>query len=141
MNTLFLLDTNVLAEPLKATPDGNVLASLVRYGTDCAVPAPVWHELYYGMRRLSNGRKRTMIKEFLETTVSGHLPVIPYDEAAAQVHGEFRAELEKQGRTLSFVDGQIGAIAVARRLTLVTRNTRDFQDIPGLKLQCWHAGG
>ena len=138
MTAGYLLDTNVLAEPLKAAPDRHVLAALERHGADCAVPAPVWHELYYGMLRLPAGHKRSMIRAFLEETVAGHLPILPYDEHAARVHGEFRAKLEKTGRTLPFIDAQIAAIALTRQFTLITRNQRDFQDIPGLSIACWH---
>ena len=138
MTSNYLLDTNVLAEPLKAVPDAGVLAALERHSADCAVPAPVWHELCFGMLRLPAGSKRTMIRAFLEETVAGHLPILPYDAQAARLHGEFRAKLEKLGRPLPFVDAQIAAIAITRQLILVTRNTRDLRDIPGLRIQCWH---
>ena len=53
MRAGYLLDTNVLAEPLKAAPDPHVLAALEQYGADCAVPAPVWHELHFGVGLLA----------------------------------------------------------------------------------------
>jgi tRNA(fMet)-specific endonuclease VapC len=56
---------------------------------------------------------------------------------AARVHAEFRAQLEKTGITLSFVDSQIAAIAIVNGLTLVTRNVTDYQAIPHLKMENW----
>ncbi len=41
------------------------------------------------------------------------------------------------GQPLPFVDGQIAAIAMAHGLTLITRNTRDFAAIKGLRLANW----
>lgn len=138
MSPVYLLDTSVLAEPLKINPDVDVLAALDRHGSDCAVPAPVWHELYFGMLRLPAGRKRTMIRTFLEETIAVNLPILPYDEQAAHLHGEFRAALEKKGHVPTFVDAQIAAIAISQQLKLVTRNIRDFRHIPGLRIECWH---
>lgn len=43
------------------------------------------------------------------------------------------------GHSLPFVDGQIAAIAMTYGLTLITRNTKDFADIPDLRLENWFA--
>jgi len=51
-----------------------------------------------------------------------------------------RARLSLDGRTPSFVDGQIAAITVTNGLVLVTRNTSDFEMYSGLELATWHAG-
>jgi tRNA(fMet)-specific endonuclease VapC len=63
--------------------------------------------------------------------------VLPYDAAAARIHAELRSTCERTGRRLPFVDGQIAAIAMTHGLTLVTRNTKDFAEITGLRLQNW----
>ena len=41
------------------------------------------------------------------------------------------------GNNIPFVDGQIAAIAMAQGLILVTRNTKDFQAIEGLRQINW----
>ncbi|PMY00533.1 VapC toxin family PIN domain ribonuclease, partial [Pseudomonas sp. GW460-13] len=41
------------------------------------------------------------------------------------------------GFTLPFVDGQIASVAIAHGLTLVTRNTKDFSELTGLRLANW----
>ena len=80
--------------------------------------------------------RRDAIGRFLLEVV-GHLPVLPYDGPAARIHAELRAQREQTGQTLPFVDGQIAAIAMAHGTTLVTRNTRDFAGLSGLRLVNW----
>jgi len=45
-----------------------------------------------------------------------------------------------QGRTPPCIDGQLAAIAIVNRLTLVTRNTNDFADVGGLTMENWCEG-
>ena len=71
---------------------------------------------------------------------SGHL-LLPYDSEAARWHAVERARLGRAGLTPAFVDSQIAAIAATRNLTLVTRNTRDFECFDGVRLDNWFATG
>ncbi len=65
------------------------------------------------------------------------LIVLPYDQAAADWYAKERARLQRQGLTCTYADGEIAAIAVTKKLTLVTRNTQDFQNFQNLALQNW----
>ncbi len=132
----WLLDTNVLSEAVRMQPNAGVMDKLARHQVELAVPAPVWHELRYGWRRMPDGQRKDAIGRYLQEVVA-ELPVLPYDAGAARVHAELRADLERSGRSLPFVDGQIAAIAVVQGLTLVTRNVRDFSEIPGLRWVDW----
>jgi tRNA(fMet)-specific endonuclease VapC len=133
----YLLDTNVLSEPLMARPDNAVLERLKRFEGELATATPVWHELVFGCRRLAQSKKRSAIERYLEEVVLATLAIIPYDLAAATWHGEERARLAGAGRTPSFVDGQIAAIAHVHDLVLVTRNTSDFKPFRGIKIENW----
>lgn len=132
----WLLDSNVLSEAVRERPHPGVMDKLARHSAELAVPAPVWHELRYGWLRMPDGRRKDAIGRYLQEVVAS-LPVLPYDGAAARIHAELRAELERAGRPLPFADGQIAAIAIAQGLTLVTRNARDFDAIPGLRRADW----
>ena len=137
MSALYLLDTNVLSEPLRPAPNAGVLAGLERSGGALCTAAPVWTELVFGLRRLPASRKRDIVREYLYEVVRPAMEVLPYDEAAAEWHGEERARLEKLGRPPSFVDGQVAAIAKVRGLTLVSRNVSDYAAFAGLRVENW----
>lgn len=132
----WLLDTNILSEAIRPLPDSTVMVNLARYEGELALPAPVWHELRYGWLRMPDGQRKDIIGRYIQDVVAA-LPVLAYDAPAARIHAELRSSCERSGRALPFVDGQIAAIAMTHGLTLVTRNTRDFTDIAGLRLDNW----
>jgi len=96
-----------------------------------------WHELHYGVRRLPRGKRKAELEAFLEEVILPTIPTLPYDERAATRHAEERARLEKLGKTPSFVDGQIAAIAMTHALPVVTANPRDFRGFKGLSVLNW----
>jgi tRNA(fMet)-specific endonuclease VapC len=126
-----------VSAPVSKTPDAAILERLDERGPECAIAAPVWHELTYGCRRLPKGKRRAALEAYLRDVVRGSFPILPYDEAAATWHGEERARLEALGRPAPFVDGQIAAIAHVRGLVLATTNDRDFVHFKGLTIQNW----
>jgi tRNA(fMet)-specific endonuclease VapC len=65
------------------------------------------------------------------------MPVLPYDAAASEYHAIERARLERIGRTPSFADGQIAAIAHTNDLILVTINLNDFGGFQDLRVESW----
>jgi len=134
----YLLDTNVLWEPLKTSPQKSVLKLTQHHQHEIVTAAPVWHELFYGCQRLPVSRKREILETFLQTVLKPNMTILPYDERAAEWHAKERARLTSMGQMPSFVDGQIAAIAMVNGLVLVTRNTSDFKKFNDLKLENWH---
>jgi len=65
------------------------------------------------------------------------LIILPFDQAAADWYAKERARLQRQGKTCAYANGEIAAIAVTQKLTLVTRNTQDFENFQKLVLQNW----
>jgi tRNA(fMet)-specific endonuclease VapC len=135
----FLLDTTIVSAPIAKDPNRRVVKKLAQEGADCAIAAPVWHELVYGASRLPTGRRRTALEEYLHGVVRSSLPILPYDDAAAEWHGRQRARLEEDGRTPPFVDAQIAAIAFVHGLVLVTANPKDFKGFVDLETADWTA--
>ncbi len=134
----YLLDTNVISESIKTQPSKPVLKKLEQHQHEIATAAPVWHELQYGCLRLPVSRKREIIQSFLKDVLRPGMIILPYDEKAASWHAKERARLSALGKTPSFVDGQVAAIARINGLILVTRNTSDFNQFSEMKIQNWH---
>ena len=60
----YLLDTNVLSESVKTSPQNTVLKSIKRHQHEIVTAAPVWHELYFGCQRLPASRKRQILETY-----------------------------------------------------------------------------
>lgn len=133
---LWLLDTNTISELGRLHPSRQVVQRFTEEAQAAAVPAMVWQELWFGVLRLPAGRRREELSQFVQS-VAGSLPKLPYTEATAREHAQLRATLAGRGRIVSEPDAHIAAVALAQGLTLVTRNTRDFEGLPGLRLANW----
>jgi tRNA(fMet)-specific endonuclease VapC len=59
--------------------------------------------------------------------------VVPFDAVAAAVFEELVAQRVRVGT----MDLRIAAIALSRRMVIVTRNTSDFRKVPGLQIEDW----
>lgn len=140
MTLRYLLDTSIVSLPMSRTPNPRIVKRLEAHGHECAIAAPVWHELMYGCRRLARGRRREALESYLHDVVRASFPILPYDETAAAWHGYERARLEGLGRPVPFIDGQIAAIAQVNGLVLVTVNVKDFARFKDLEVTNWAAG-
>lgn len=138
MTLRYLLDTNVVSEPVRPLPNRAVMRLLRLHQEEIATATLVWHELLFGCLRLPESKKRHTITTYLEYVVKPHVPLLDYNEIAATWHAKERTRLVVAGQTPAFVDGQIAAIAYANNLTLVTNNTSDFENFSNLKLENWH---
>ena len=137
MTLRFLLDTNVLSEPLRSRPSPDVLEKLHTHAREICTSTIVWHELRYGARRLAEGQRKAVIEKYLDEVVGATLPLLPYDANAAAWHADERARLEKKGLTRPFVDGMIAAVAAVHGLVLVTNNLADYAGYEGLEVTNW----
>jgi tRNA(fMet)-specific endonuclease VapC len=137
MTARFLLDTNVISEPLRPKPNVGVMARLKQHERELVLAAPVWHELCHGCERLPDGKRRNAIRRYLQEVVAPSIAILPYDTSAAKWHADERARLEAIGMKTAFVDGQIAAIAKVNDLILVTANRSDFAPFAGLRLEDW----
>jgi tRNA(fMet)-specific endonuclease VapC len=133
----YLLDTNVVAEPLRAEPIRGVMRRLRRHEEEIAIPSVVWHELWFGAERLPASRRRSAIERYLDEVVLPTMPILDYDRAAAEWHASERARLAARGETTPFVDGQIAAIARVHELIVVTFNDVDFKRFQGIRIVHW----
>lgn len=126
---MIVLDTNVVSEIAKPTPDATVLAWVDAQGA-LAITATTLAELRFGVARLPQGKRRTMLSEAISQLVTDDLDgrVLPFDGACADAYGLIAAARERAGRPIGVADGQIAAICGVHEATLATPNVRDFVD-------------
>lgn len=125
-----LLDTNVLSEVTRPAPDARVLEWLDRLDEDRSFISVVSiAEIRRGVALMDEGRKREALAEWLTRDLPQRFEqrVLPVDEPVALAWGDLMGLAKRRGRGLSSMDGLIAATAVARQLTLATRNTKDFE--------------
>jgi len=133
----YLLDTNIISEPLRPTPNPKILERFREHQDRLATASVVWHELLFGCYRLPDSGRRTAIEEYLQRVVAASIEILPYDEQAARWHAVERARLVLAGRTPPFADGQIAAVARANDLVLVTLNLTDYDGFRDLRVEDW----
>ena len=128
----YLLDTNICIYIINARPPA-VLARFVAHEIDgLGISAITASELYWGVCKSGSVRNRTTLEKFLSP-----LTILDYDMDAAQHYGELRVYMEKQGTPIGPLDQQIAAHALALGITLVTNNGREFERVPGLRMENW----
>ena len=133
----YLLDTNILSEPVSARPNPSVMEKIKTNGASLALASVSWQEMLYGMYLLPAGKRRDRIEDYLFRRILPVLPIIAFDQSAAQWQAEQRARLRQVGKHPSYPDSQIAAIAAVNNLVLVTRNIDDFADFERLRTQNW----
>lgn len=137
MQKVYLLDTNIISEKEKFCPDEKVDAKIDAYKNISAISSITWSELVYGLENMPNGKRKEKVEAFIEMVIKPSYEIIPFDEHAASIFGDLRNRLEKSGRTKPILDLQIAATAIANNMILVTRNMKDFEDIPLLMVENW----
>jgi len=133
----YLLDTNILSEPIAARPHPLVLERIEVNGRSLAISSVTWQEVLYGMFLLPAGKRRRQIEDYLFRRIRPALPIIGFEGRAAQWQAEQRARLRQADRSPAYPDSQIAAIAAVSDLVLVTRNVTDFADFQGLQIENW----
>ena len=133
----YLLDTNAVSEPLRPRPNTHLVDRWKTHRDEIAVSATVWHELVYGLEKLPPSRKKEAIRDYLADLQVSSMPILAYDEVAAEWHARERARLEGLGRSIPFRDSQIGAVARTHDLVLVTANVADFEALQDLEIENW----
>ena len=132
---MILLDTNVISELMRLHPDETVLTWVDGHTTDgLFISAITEAEILQGIALLPAGKRRDALAKtanaMIEKDFADHC--LPFNSAAARQYAELTVHRTRIGRPISVEDAQIAAIALCCEMTLATRNTRDFANIPGL---------
>ena len=133
MPTRYLLDTNICIYVHRQKPV-EVLARFQKLKPgDAAISVITWGELQHGAEKSRQRKKALQLLEEFKTFI----PVLGLPENAGKTYGTIRASLASKGEPIGNNDLWIAAHAKAAAFTLVTNNEREFQRVPGLKVQNW----
>jgi tRNA(fMet)-specific endonuclease VapC len=128
-----LLDTSICVELIRGR-SAELTARLKRRTIgSVGISSITLAELQYGVAKSSDPPRNTIALAH----VVAPLVVLPFDDQAAAVYGQMRADLERLGQRIGSLDMLIAAHALALGVTLVTNNQREFRRVPGLKVENW----
>jgi len=136
----FLLDTMVVSEWVRPRPDRGVVAWLAAADEDRIFMSVVsLAELRYGIERMAAGNRRKRLDEWLrdELPLRFEGRLLSIDGVVADAWGKVVARSEAAGRRITAMDAWIAATAEVHGMTLVTRNTSDFQGSLNLIINPW----
>jgi tRNA(fMet)-specific endonuclease VapC len=130
---VFALDTNTLIYFFKQ--EGQVASHLKGIpANQVFVPAVVWFELEYGVLRSTRPELRRRGMESVQRAYQ----ILNFDAASAKSAARIKHALDAAGTPIGNSDLLIAATALASDLTLVTRNRREFERVPGLRVENWY---
>ena len=128
---MIILDTNVVSEPLKQSPNLAVMRWLDAQDPETLyITAVNLAELLTGIEIMPGGRRRSALKQALKTQLEDLFKgrILAFDEGAAEAEAfaATHARSRAVGNGISFADCAIAAIATAHGYLLATRNAADF---------------
>jgi len=134
----YLLDTNVVSEWVKPHPNARVVTWLADANEDeTFISVCTLAELRFGVASLPKGRRRDRLDEWLRNELPARFEgrIVPIDIAIAW--GDISAATRRKGRAIDVMDGLIAATAEVYEMTVVTRDSGDFQPTGVTVLNPW----
>jgi toxin FitB len=134
---MFLLDTNVISELSKRLPSPAVLNWFAATpAQQIYISSVTLCEIEFGLALMPAGKRRDALlsstKELVSSDFEGRC--LNLDANCASAYGNLAAKQQLSGRASSTEDAMIASIALTHKFALVTRNTKDFEGIGGLKV-------
>jgi tRNA(fMet)-specific endonuclease VapC len=128
----YMLDTNICIYVIKSRP-AELREQFNRLTEQICISTITLAELFYGVEKSSRRAQNLQaVEEFV-----ARLEALPFSAEAAAHYGQVRAELERAGQLAGPYDMLIGAHARSAGLIVVTNNLREFERIPGLRIENW----
>ena len=128
----YLIDTDTIIFALRK--DKSVLA---KFEENKYIPISIsmitYAELVFGAKRSQNEQKN-MIKV---NHIREIYPIEELNEGVMEVFADIKAKMFDKGVRIEDMDLLIAATAIYNELTLVTNNTKHFENIPNLQLENW----
>ena len=122
----YLLDTNVVSELTKESPDPRVIEFLSQH-ENLWLSTIVMHELEFGLQLLPEGSRRSSLQVVLSEFFAEHQDrILSVDRKEAEWAARLRSQARRSGRILHLGDALIAGTARAHGLSVATRNVEDF---------------
>ncbi len=128
---IFLLDTDICSAHMRRP--AQLAHRFVQFTGRLSISSITLAELYAGAYKHSQTLRLLSLIKDLKVEVQ----VLDFDSACAETFGRVRGTLLNHGISIPTTDLMIASVALVHDLTLVTHNTQDFQNIPGLSLDDW----
>ena len=135
--TSFLLDTNVISELTKPSPEADVLSFLTEE-TDLWIPAITLYELEFGVQDLPQGRRREQLHSAILAILAGFdNRILSLGREEAEEAAILQVLAKSNGYNVGLADCLIAGTARVHDLVVVTRNVRDFDPLSVSILNPW----
>jgi tRNA(fMet)-specific endonuclease VapC len=131
-----ILDTQVLIDALSPRYRDRLRERLAEAPVPLYTTAINWGELCHGLADLPPWLSERVRMNYLNLTTPP-LQILHFDRTAGQIYGQLRRHLERAGRRLDDLDLMIASVALRYDMVLVSRNTRHFGRVPGLRVENW----
>lgn len=128
----YMLDTNIVIYTIKNRP-AHVREAFKKHENQMCISSVTYGELIYGAEHSSQPERNLRDIEGL----AARLEIMPFEHHAAEHFGQLRAELYRIGQPIGPYDMMIAGHARALGLILVNNNLKEFEPVPGLRLENW----
>ena len=132
----FLFDTVAVSEFTRPTPNAGFVDWVRAHpAEETAISTVSLGEIVTGFSSLPTSKKRRSLEAWLESLVAEFRDrILTFDVPACRAWGHAMAQAQRCGKTLPMLDAQIGAIAKANDLAVVTRNVKHFVAFEGIEV-------
>ncbi len=127
-----MLDTNMVIYTIKNRPN-QVRETFKQHQDQMCISAVTWGELIYGAEKSSHPDRNLADIE----QMAARLEIAPFETLAAAHFGQLRAELYRIGKPIGPYDMMIAGHARSMGFILVTNNLKEFERVPGLRVENW----
>lgn len=129
----WLVDTDVLSERTRKSPNERVLSWLEKHAADIYTSTHVIAGLQAGISALSEGAKKRSLQQWLNRLIEAmEGRILSFNSSVATVWGRQESDFSAKGCPMPMPDSFIAATARRHNLTIVTRNIADYKR-PGIK--------
>ena len=125
----YLLDTCVISELVKNSPDKNVMDWLMNTPAERLYLSVITiGEIRKGLLKLPDSKRKDLLANWLDSLLEDYKNrILTIDLTVAENWGSIQGKAEKEGNSMPSIDGLIAAIAYTHNLAIVTRNVNDFK--------------